>query len=176
MAYLLDSDVFIQAHRMHYGFSICPAFWKWIDREHAASKVFSIEQVREELIGSGDQLSEWVHCRKPMFLDTEDAKAFESFKILSGWVEREYAPAAQEQFFACVDFYLVGFAHAHGHIVVTHEKYADGFAVKIPKACKAMGVPCINTFEMLNREKAKFVLGPQPRKSIKKDPTKDLGS
>jgi Domain of unknown function (DUF4411) len=27
MAYLIDSDVFIQAKNMHYGFDFCPAFW-----------------------------------------------------------------------------------------------------------------------------------------------------
>jgi hypothetical protein len=27
MAYLLDSDVFIQAKNLHYGFDFCPGFW-----------------------------------------------------------------------------------------------------------------------------------------------------
>lgn len=30
MAYLLDSGVFIQAKRRHYGFDFCPAFWDWL--------------------------------------------------------------------------------------------------------------------------------------------------
>jgi hypothetical protein len=30
MAYLLDSNVFIQAKNLHYGFDFCPAFWDWI--------------------------------------------------------------------------------------------------------------------------------------------------
>ena len=29
MSYLLDSDVFIQAKNLHYGFDVCPAFWDW---------------------------------------------------------------------------------------------------------------------------------------------------
>ena len=32
MAYLLDSNVFIEAKRLHYGFDFCPAFWDWIDQ------------------------------------------------------------------------------------------------------------------------------------------------
>lgn len=44
MAYLLDSDVFIQAKNLHYGFDFCPAFWAWIDERHAAGTVFSIER------------------------------------------------------------------------------------------------------------------------------------
>lgn len=27
MTYLLDSNVFIQAKNLHYGFDFCPAFW-----------------------------------------------------------------------------------------------------------------------------------------------------
>ena len=33
MSYLLDSDVFIQAKNLHYGFDFCPAFWDWIDEQ-----------------------------------------------------------------------------------------------------------------------------------------------
>jgi hypothetical protein len=31
MAYLLDTNVFIEAKNRHYGFDFCPAFWDWID-------------------------------------------------------------------------------------------------------------------------------------------------
>jgi hypothetical protein len=27
--YLLDTNVFIQARNLHYGFDFCPAFWDW---------------------------------------------------------------------------------------------------------------------------------------------------
>ena len=30
MAYFLDSDVFIRAKNLHYGFDFCPAFWDWL--------------------------------------------------------------------------------------------------------------------------------------------------
>jgi uncharacterized protein DUF4411 len=32
MAYLLDTDVFIQAKNLHYAFDVCPGFWSWLDR------------------------------------------------------------------------------------------------------------------------------------------------
>ncbi len=55
--YLLDADVFIRAKNQHYGFDLCPGFWKWIDREHAAGKVFSIQRVYHELLAAQDKLS-----------------------------------------------------------------------------------------------------------------------
>jgi hypothetical protein len=30
MAYLLDSNVFIQAKNLHYGLDFCPACWDWL--------------------------------------------------------------------------------------------------------------------------------------------------
>ena len=47
--YLLDANVFIQAKNLHYGFDFCPAFWSWLDQEHANERVFSVEGVFEEV-------------------------------------------------------------------------------------------------------------------------------
>ena len=67
MAYLLDSDVFIQAKNLHYGFDFCPGFWDWIDRANTAGTVISIENVRIELLAGNDDLATWAsdaaaHC------------------------------------------------------------------------------------------------------------------
>lgn len=57
------------------------------------------------------------------------------------------------------DAYLVAHAHAHGHTVVTLEQPSDGVRmVKIPNACVGLGVKYINTFELLRREGARFML------------------
>jgi Domain of unknown function (DUF4411) len=63
MAYLLDSDVFIQAKNLHYGFDFCLAFWEWIDEGHAVGSVLSIEKVQGELIGGDDDLAAWARQR-----------------------------------------------------------------------------------------------------------------
>ncbi len=28
--FLLDTNIFIQAKNLHYGFDFCPAFWEWL--------------------------------------------------------------------------------------------------------------------------------------------------
>jgi uncharacterized protein DUF4411 len=100
--------------------------------------------------------------RKKMFLETDDAKTFESMKILSSWVVSKYAPASQAKFLGGADFALVACAHAHNHVVVTREVAAWGADVKIPNACKEMAVPHMNTFEMLAAEKVRFDLAQDP--------------
>ena len=59
------------------------------------------------------------------------------------------------------DYYLVAQAHADGHTVVTHEIVSPSTRrIKIPNACLGLGVRCVNTFEMLRSEHARFVLAP----------------
>lgn len=156
MAYLLDADVFIQAQNMHYSFAVCPGFWGWLDDAHSKGKLLSIKDVRDELMRLEDDLSKWAKPRSKMFLDRNDEGTYESLKILSGWVEANYLSPAQSEFFGAADFFLVGYAHAHSHTVVTHETFAKGLKVKIPVACQAMGVSYMTPFQMLNAEGAKF--------------------
>jgi hypothetical protein len=158
MAYLLDSNTFIDAKNLYYRFSICPGFWKWLCRTHKRGDLLSIKQVRDEILQRNDELSRWCKQRKEIFVDTDDGETVESQKLLSTWVNEQYTPAAQTAFFRGADFTLVAFAHAHNHTVVTREVPAYGMAVKIPNACKEMNVPCMGPFDMLAREGASFDL------------------
>jgi hypothetical protein len=160
MAYLLDANVFIDAKNHYYGFNVCPGFWKWLDHAHEQHICLSIKKVRDELMGREDKLALWCKARKKMFVETEDAKTFESMKLLSTWVVANYQPAAQAKFLGDADFRLVAFAHAHNHVLVTSEVPANGLAVKIPNACKALDVPTITPFQMLAKEKVQFHFNP----------------
>ena len=55
-------------------------------------------------------------------------------------------------------YFLVAHAHAHGMTVVTHERPGATKTVKIPDACAALDVRFVDTFAMLRREHARFVL------------------
>lgn len=159
MAYLLDSDVFIQAKNLHYGFDICPAFWDWLDVQHQAGKVFSIQKVGDELAAGGDDLSDWAAKRTELFLKP-DAAVVTSLQQVSSWVSGgQYLPTAVSTFLQVADYYLVSHALAHGHVVVTHERVDNAVKrIKIPNVCIGMGINCINPFEMLRVERARFVL------------------
>jgi len=162
MAYLLDANVFIQAKRLHYGFDFCPAFWKWIDRENEAGRVFSIEKVGDELESGVDELAEWATKRKAKLFVAPDLQMLESLPVVSAWVTgRPYSAAAVNTFFQVADYYLVARALAHGNVVVTHEiaDPASKKRVKIPDVCIGLSVKCVTPFEMLRNERARFVLG-----------------
>jgi hypothetical protein len=160
MAYLLDTDVFIQAKNLHYGFDFCPAFWDWIDDRHAAGVVLSIEKVRDELIGGGDDLATWAAQRRNDFFLTPDAAVLPSLRTTSAWANGAgYSAGAVNIFLQAADYYLVAHALAHTHVVVTHEVPSPSTKkIKIPDACIGLGVKCVTPFQMLRAEGARFVL------------------
>lgn len=156
--YLVDSDVFIQAKNRHYGFNFCPAFWDWLDREHANGLLASVAAVGAELVAGGDQLSTWARARQALFL-APDAPVLAELQRASHWAHANYMAPGPATFLAGADSYLVAHAAAHNHIVVTHELPADSPSkIKIPNACRALGVAYINVFDLLRAEGARFVL------------------
>lgn len=157
--YLLDANVFIQARNLHYGFDFCPAFWDWLQTQHAAGIVGSIEKVGDELVD--EELSDWANARDASFFRAPDDAVLPALGTVSEWAtEQNYEPAAVATFFQVADYWLVAAALARDAIVVTHEvPSASTRKIKIPNACVGLGVTCVSPYEMLRRERARFVLG-----------------
>jgi hypothetical protein len=160
MAYLIDTDVFIESKDRYYGFDICPGFWDWLIRENAAGRVFSIEKVSGELRAVDDALAAWAVARGEKFFVPPDATVLPALATVSDWTKRQgYNEAAITPFLEKADLYVVAHALAHGWVVVTQEKPDNSVRkVKIPNVCIGVGVRCITQFEMLRECRAKFVL------------------
>ncbi|MDR2379944.1 MAG: DUF4411 family protein [Bifidobacteriaceae bacterium] len=97
--YLLDSNVFIEAHRRYYGIDFVPGFWDWLHLGHSQGKLASIDKIREEIAAGthGDALRGWVKGHKTLFLPI-DAAVQASFQRLSAWAMdpgHGYTPAAR---------------------------------------------------------------------------------
>lgn len=159
--YLLDANVFIEAKNRYYGMDFCPAFWDWLDGQHAAGIVASVERVGYELDAMADELSAWAAERGEAFFLPPDDAVVPALRTVSEWATGVgYEPAAVTTFLQAADYWLVAHALAHNCVVVTHEVPADTVRkVKIPTACIGVGLRCINPYEMLRHERAQFVLG-----------------
>lgn len=161
MAYLLDANIFIQAKNLHYGFDFCPAFWDWLIEANSDRKVFSIEKIGDELLAGADELANWAALRGPSFFLPPDAKLLPALGSVSTWaMSQRYEPAAVNTFLQVADYYLVAYALAHQHIVVTHEiASASTKKIKIPDVCIGLGIKPMTPYEMLRLERARFILG-----------------
>ena len=124
---------------------------------------FSIEKIEDEILAGDDDLSLWARERGAGFFLPPDDKAVVCFPLVSEWVSSQhYQPAAVNTFLQVADYYLISQAKAMDAVVVTHEKPANTLkTVKIPNVCIGLDIKCITPYEMLRRDKARFVLGPQ---------------
>jgi hypothetical protein len=153
-AYLLDANVFIEAHKRHYAFDICPGYWTALLSHHHGGRLCSIDRVREELVGQSDALSNWAQgLPGSFFVGTDDLKVADVFGGVVTWLQAQpqYFPYAKTEFFAGADGWLIAHAKAHDFIVVTDEVPNPNIRkrVPIPNVCDAFGVGYIGTFDLL---------------------------
>ncbi|WP_218240954.1 DUF4411 family protein [Comamonas fluminis] len=164
MNYLLDSNTLIEAKNRYYRMAVCPAYWAWVQRSHTAGVVASIEPVGAELRRGNDELAEWAKGQAGLFLPVSDDATQQAFVRVAAHVASQVAtmkPGALEDFLGGADPWLLAKAMTiPGAVIVTHEQFNPQTRRKysIPNVCQAFGVPCIDTFELLGRTDARFVL------------------
>lgn len=97
---------------------------------------------------------------KKNFFIHSDASIAPHLKTISDWVANEnYESTALVTFMNCANYFLIAHVLLGNFVVVTHEVICSSRKkIKIPNVCKGLNVQVTNTFEMLRKEKAKFVL------------------
>lgn len=164
MIYLLDANTLIEAKNRYYRMTICPAYWSWIQRSQGAGVVASIEPVGDELRRGHDELAEWAKDQDGLFLPVSDDDTQQAFASVAEHVASQAGvmkPGALEEFLAGADPWLIAKAMAmKDGVVVTHEQFNLEIRRKysIPNVCQHFGVPWIDTFALLSRTDARFVL------------------
>lgn len=129
---------------------------------NVGGNVVSIEKVGDEIAAGGDDLSDWAGKRGDGFFLKPDIALLPALGAVSAWASgQNYELAAVNTFLQVADYYLVAHALAHGHTVVTHEiASASTKRIKIPNACIGLNVKFMTPYEMLRRERARFILDP----------------
>ena len=160
--YLIDSDVFIDAKNGVFGFDICPGFWSWIVDANRRGIVFSVDEVKDELVKGEDELAEWARLQSAdFFLKPDLIRSRPSFSEVSEWATHSdfFEMGAARKFLDGADYYLVAQAHALGFVVVTNEGVSDTpKIIRIPNACDALKVKRARLHAMLRQEQARFVM------------------
>lgn len=160
--YLLDANVFIEAKNFYYRFETFPAFWGWLDSEQERGNLSSIRPIIEELAKGNDELSQWAKARRgtDWYGSVDDVQTQHHVQEIAEWVVGEsFTEPARDKFLSGGDPWLIAKARTIGAAVVTHESLFDPKIkkkVKIPNVCEAFDVEYIDTFELLNRLRAKF--------------------
>ncbi|HHQ6590626.1 TPA: DUF4411 family protein [Serratia fonticola] len=165
MTYLIDANVLIEAKNKYYHMDFCPAFWDWILRCSAGGRIFSIQNVYDELIGGNDELKDWVNQHRDLFLTVSDIQTQSNLRTIVQYVaqQQDQVPmsvGAMDEFLRGADTWLIAKAMSMGSTIVTHERLDPRCRKKflIPNICAHFGVKYINTFDLLLALNASFIL------------------
>lgn len=158
MAYLLDTNVFIQAWNLGYKWDRCSEFWHWLVQKNEENIIYSIKEVLNEIKRKDDELARWVEGINGNFFIEVNSNVESKLKDIDNWIKAQnYAGAAVDALKKGAGSFLV--AHAlsvqDGFKVVTLEKRSNSKS-KIPNVCDSFNIDCIMTDEMLRRERAPF--------------------
>jgi hypothetical protein len=163
MNYLLDSNTLIEAKNRYYQMLVCPGYWTWIVRNQEAGELASVNSVAEELRRGNDELAEWAEVNRPLFLPESDEATQTSFAEVAQHIASQtdrMRPGAMEEFLGGADPWLIAKARVTGAVVVTHEQFHPEARRKflIPNVCRHFGITWMDTFQLLGRLNARFVL------------------
>lgn len=161
--YILDSNFFIQAHRVYYPLDVVASFWNIVRDLAEQGVIISIDKVKNELYKNEDDLKAWCESNLPTSFFKESSGVYPSYSDIVGWaVSRSdhYLQKAIDEFLDAdeADAWLASYALANNGTIVTHEvsNPAQKNKIKIPEACNQFGVPFINTIEMFRQLGIKF--------------------
>jgi hypothetical protein len=170
--YIVDANVFIQGKNFHYDFAFCEGFWDWVAAGHQAGVIYSIKKVREELLkgNKGDLGRAWAMKMPATFFldDVGDTDVMKEYANTMNWANKDthYLAGAKNRFAEAdrADAFLLAYAKAHGHEIVTQEKSNPDKRKEIPipdAAIKLGNIKTITIYELLTTHaKPTFVFKP----------------
>jgi len=161
--FLLDSSVFIEAHKRYYAFDIAPTFWEKLVELAKDEKLCSIDRVKNELTKKDDKLKQWIESSfESYFHPTEDNKILIEYRELMTWSysNKQFTEEAKREFATAeiADAWLIAYAKANKCIVATEEKLnlKEQSRIPIPNVCKEFDIECVDTFQMLRQLKVQL--------------------
>ena len=159
--FVLDANIFIEAHRRYYAQDLCPGFWDCLTHFSIERRILSIDRVRDELFVSQDRLVEWVkESPEDLFVSSAEELVIDAFSEIMDWIQGndQFRAEAKEQFAGTADGWVAAYARVHDAVVVTHEALDKQVRkrVPLPNVCRQFDVDYRDTFAMLRELEVRF--------------------
>lgn len=155
--YIVDSNFFIQAHRVSYPLDIAFSFWNKVKELAQNGVIISIDKVKNELYDKNDALENWCIDNLPANFFKSSSEVMVEYSHITVWstsMNHHYMPNAINEFLDAdeADAFLVAYSLAdiQNRIIVTHEISEPNRKnkIKIPEVCNAFSVRYVNTIQM----------------------------
>lgn len=125
--YLLDSNVFIQVHRMYYPFDVVPGFWNKILELSNKGIIISIDKVKKELCDTNnpDLLSIWCENKLDNSFFADSTSCVDIYALIANWTHfsTHFQQSAKDDFLVTdlANPWLIAYAKKNNFTIVTHE-------------------------------------------------------
>ena len=160
MAFIIDTNIFIEAKNEYYAFDIVPSFWPALLDAFQKGQVVTIDAVADEIQRKEDNLAEWfnqnVSNDKTFILSAKaDEGVVSCYSTIASNVMQsvQYSEDSKRKFLgvSVADPWIIAAARTWNHTVVTNETPVGptGKKVKIPDICQQMKVTYTNLFDMM---------------------------
>ena len=145
--YVFDTNIFINLQRRQ-PIDVYPSVWEKISELMEEGVITSSQEVYEEILVGGDDLTNWAKLRSKYFLPTDEETQVAVREILSQ--HRGLVEGGKQKNNA--DPFVIAIAQIKGCTVVSEENRTNNFnSPKIPDVCSYLGLTCIN-FVAFSRE------------------------
>lgn len=165
IVYVVDSNFFIEAHRVSYPLDVVSSFWNKVKQLADEGIIISIDKVKKEIYNNEDDLKQWCENNLPQDFFKDTAHVLIAYGQVAAWAiskSNHYLQNALAEFLDAdeADAWIVAFALADSthRIIVTHEISEPNKRnkIKIPDACIANGIRYTNTIEMFRQLGERF--------------------
>jgi D-serine dehydratase len=162
--FLVDTNFFIQAHRVSYPLDVVPSFWNKIKNLADKDKIISIDKVKNEIYQNEDDLKNWCqsNLKEDFWRDTSVVSI--EYSNIANWAVKQrnrYTPNAINEFLDSenADAFLIAYALADRdtRIVVTYEvSNKKKSIIKIPDVCLEFEISYLNPITMFRELNESF--------------------
>lgn len=155
--YVVDSNFFIQAHRVTYPLDIATGFWNKVKQLADVGSIVSIDKVKKELYDKNDDLETWCKTNLPANFFQDTSKVITEYGKVTAWamsMNHHYLERALNEFLDAdeADAFLIAYSLADltNRFVVTQEVRDPNRKnkIKIPDCCIPLKVKYLTTIEM----------------------------
>ena len=166
--YVLDTNVFITAYQRYYGLDFARPFWDFLVQAAQTGHLLSIDKVKEEIVGGGDDLATWfTENFQDYCISTRTADVLNAYQMLVQHVQNNiiYHQRAKNEFMDIgnADAWLLAYCwdvHQKGtEVCLVTLEMSNANARKripIPNICQDFGLDYCNSFDLIRALKFSF--------------------
>ena len=156
MIYVFDSSPLIVLFR-HYYPDRFPSLWENFDALVLERRIVSVREVRKELEGYGDRLSDWVKGHREFFL-TPTTNEFNFVNEIFKITHFQMLIRKKERLNGkpVADPFVIAKAKIQEEGCVVTQEVKKPNAARIPNVCEHFDIPCLNLEAFMENEKWRF--------------------